>query len=1176
MPASIVTSFKGPKEDLLHLQFTRDGKTLVAPSKSEVYFLEIAAGTKGVKKGTGWNKKTSEKQVTMAVAVLSGEVLVGAKDGKIIRFKGGSIFGILEGHKSTVNTLFARANDKGAISGGNDGLVIVWDEALTKSKVINLADFKEYPIMSLKARAVAEDQKSGKIAIGTRSSNIIEVSPNGAMKSVNNGHFDNELWGLSAIPGTDDYVTVGEDFMLARWTLNNPRLVHTVKIPYMATACEVSPDGKLVAVGCKNGHTLIMNSSDFSQVKAITDRSKQISEMKFSPNGKYLAVGAHDSRIRIYNTSGFKLIGECKGHHSTITHIDFSEDSEALQSNCTSYELLFWTAGNCKQNTSAKAYRNENWASWTCVIGWPVQGIFPKFSDGSDVNSACRNKARNVLATADDFGTVKLFKYPVTEKNANNNAFYGHSSHVTNVRFSDKEDFLLSTGGNDKAIMQWKFKATRDQEEALQEENAEVDTEGYDPEEFMVQEPEEKGDQSAPKPAQKKEDLGLFEMADEEAGDQFMAVKPWVGEVKNSWPTGFKALPNHNDAPVENLFLRHAFGFRCHDAKDTAKFLENPDQIVFITAALGVTMDSKSMVQSFFNKHDEDLVSMDITSDKKYCATGSMPAKGRSRLLDIYVWNVETKEVAAFLTGFHRGAIKVLKFSPSGKYLLSVGRDDNNSLAVYDWMNKIKICDSKVDRTEVFDAAWQDDQSFVTLTKDSIKFWSLKKGSCSATKGSWGKDKRIILASCEYVEGVCFTGGWNGQVIPWQGSSKGKEVNAHEGAVFCLHYDKTRKILLSGGKDGIVRSWKVTGSNLAPLETVFNYLKGQPERGKALGIRSIDTHPNGSYLIGTRESEIYEVSKGLVANAIMMSHYNGELWAVAPHPTKTLCVSAGGDNTVRVFCVKERTIKELFFHEDDIRGVDWSSNGDLIVAASVKGLIILLSPSLEKLHELQSSFTSANQWIEDVKFSPDSSMVAFGAHGGRSPLELMKVEGNKLTKYCKINVGLTSALLHLDWSSDSSFIVCNSQAYEIKFCSINAQKSVSASSSKDIEWATWTCKIGFPVQGIFEDVDGTNVNTVCRAANQKVMATGDDFQKVNLFRYPSTKEKSGCKKFTGHSSHVTRVKFMMNDNVLVSTGGNDKTLLVWTTDFGGEIKDKNDSLEEGVSGGNKDDDEEIE
>lgn len=36
----------------------------------------------------------------------------------------------------------------------------------------------------------------------------------------------------------------------------------------------------------------------------------------------------------------------------------------------------------------------------------------------------------------------------------------------------------------------------------------------------------------------------------------------------------------------------------------------------------------------------------------------------------------------------------------------------------------------------------------------------------------------------------------------------------------------------------------------------------------------------------------------------------------------------------------------------------------------------------------------------------------------------------------------------------------------------------------------------------------------------------------------------------GHSSHVTKVKFSADDTFVVSTGGNDKTVLIWKTDFG--------------------------
>lgn len=64
------------------------------------------------------------------------------------------------------------------------------------------------------------------------------------------------------------------------------------------------------------------------------------------------------------------------------------------------------------------------------------------------------------------------------------------------------------------------------------------------------------------------------------------------------------------------------------------------------------------------------------------------------------------------------------------------------------------------------------------------------------------------------------------------------------------------------------------------------------------------------------------------------------------------------------------------------------------------------------------------------------------------------------------------------------------------------------------------------------------------------MATGDDFGKVNLLNYPCPVPKGKSKNYIGHSSHVTRVKFSHDDTFLYSTGGNDKCVIVWKTDFG--------------------------
>ncbi len=70
------------------------------------------------------------------------------------------------------------------------------------------------------------------------------------------------------------------------------------------------------------------------------------------------------------------------------------------------------------------------------------------------------------------------------------------------------------------------------------------------------------------------------------------------------------------------------------------------------------------------------------------------------------------------------------------------------------------------------------------------------------------------------------------------------------------------------------------------------------------------------------------------------------------------------------------------------------------------------------------------------------------------------------------------------------------------------------------------------MQGIWpECADGTDINSVDRSNTNiengaefekyYIVATGDDFSKVKLLRYPSLKKSSESKEGRGHSSHVT-------------------------------------------------------
>ena len=76
-------------------------------------------------------------------------------------------------------------------------------------------------------------------------------------------------------------------------------------------------------------------------------------------------------------------------------------------------------------------------------------------------------------------------------------------------------------------------------------------------------------------------------------------------------------------------------------------------------------------------------------------------------------------------------------------------------------------------------------------------------------------------------------------------------------------------------------------------------------------------------------------------------------------------------------------------------------------------------------------------------------------------------------------------------------------------------------------------------------MDGSDINAVDRAVGSKLLASGDDFGCVKLFNYPVVEEGAKFRSYGGHSSHVTSVRFLA-DNTLVSVGGNDKCIMVWS------------------------------
>uniref|UniRef100_A0A671MPP4 Echinoderm microtubule-associated protein-like 3 n=1 Tax=Sinocyclocheilus anshuiensis TaxID=1608454 RepID=A0A671MPP4_9TELE len=422
---------KSTNEAVLAVDFSpTDTNNIISCGKSHVYFWTMSAGTLTKKQGI-FGKYKKPKFVLCFVFSLTGDVLTGDSEGNILTW-GKSTFQIMKqtrAHEGSVFTMCILQGGAILSGGGKDRKVIRWSADLAPEREC------EIPEKFGAVRTIA-DVDGEELLVGTTRNAILRGTFSDGFVAIVQGHVD-EMWGLATHPTQNIFLTCGNDRQVCVWNAEDHKLDWCTTLEVR----EVTENELWVVLDLKTKEV----------VSDLTDGNEQLSVMRYSPDGSFLAVGSHDNFIYIYNvTEGgrrYTRFGKCTGHSSFITHLDWSKDGKYIMSNSGDYEILY-----------CKASKDREWASYTCVLGFHVMGVWLEGSDGTDINALCRSHSESMVAVADDFCKVHLFQYPCPKPKAPSYKYEGHGSHVTNVRFTHNDSHLLSMGGKDTCILQWRVK----------------------------------------------------------------------------------------------------------------------------------------------------------------------------------------------------------------------------------------------------------------------------------------------------------------------------------------------------------------------------------------------------------------------------------------------------------------------------------------------------------------------------------------------------------------------------------------------------------------------------------------------------------------------------------------------------------------------------------------------
>ncbi|XP_062413307.1 echinoderm microtubule-associated protein-like 1 isoform X7 [Pungitius pungitius] len=431
-----------------------DSNIVVTCGKSHLYFWHLEKGVLVKKQGL-FEKQEKPKFVLCVTFAENGDAITGDSSGNILVWGKGTnrISHVIQGaHEGSVFALCMLRNGT-LVSGGKDRRLISWDGGYRQIQTV------EVPELFGPIRTIAEG-RGETVLIGTTKHFVLQGSLDGDFMPIMQGHTD-ELWGLAVHPWKPQFVTCGYDRQVCLWDSSSHQLIWNKSMEDASQSAGFHPSGAVVAIGTQNGRWLVLDSDSKDLVTVHTDGNEQLSAMRYGPDGNFLAIGSHDNYIYIYavaeNGRKYSRVGKCSGHSSFITHLDWSVDSQYLVSNSGDYEILYWIPSVCKQVVSVETTRDIEWATHTCTLGFQVFGLWPDGSDGTDVNAACRSSDKSLLVTGDDFGKVHLFSYPCSQFRAPSHVYGGHSSHVTNVTFLHDDGYLVSTGGKDMSVMQWRI-----------------------------------------------------------------------------------------------------------------------------------------------------------------------------------------------------------------------------------------------------------------------------------------------------------------------------------------------------------------------------------------------------------------------------------------------------------------------------------------------------------------------------------------------------------------------------------------------------------------------------------------------------------------------------------------------------------------------------------------------
>ena len=552
-------------------------------------------------------------------------------------------------------------------------------------------------------------------------------------------------------------------------------------------------------------------------------------------------------------------------------------------------------------------------------------------------------------------------------------------------------------------------------------------------------------------------------------------------QIEESWkntvfePTNYRRSKKERDGPETNMDLEWVFGASSQTIKGCARYVIGdgeqavPKFVVFAVAAVAVVYDLEFKTQTFYQGHSEEITAIALHPSGRIVATADSSAA-------IHVWDPATLAKITCIRGVVLHGYQHLIFCPTGDRLCTVGLDYDHTVTIYDCATSAIVSSGKgiSDPDSVNGIAYSSSGSELAIVgKGTIIFFkgvNTKSRALVPVQVHIGRLGKIQTFFCvAYHEEVAIVGCAGGELYRFVQGECTEVVQAHglKDPVLCIHYSALDGCFVTGGKDGLVKTWDPTLKEIGQPLDLAEDLDGDGNADNGTldkSITSVQLFGN-RILVATKSSDIFEAimpskpTAKLILDRVAWGHYTDELNGLAVHPFLDEFATSGDDKTLRTWDIRGHAQISCKSIPEKSRAVAYSNSGEIICIGMEDGSIALLTTTALKGI---SKWQHTEQAISDIKFSPDDTLLAAGSTDGN--IYLYRSDDKRTYRRLAVCHGHTDGVTHIDFSSNGKFLQSNGGDDCIMYWDMKGTQIKSNSSMRDTVWFTWTCTLGWPAQ----------------------------------------------------------------------------------------------------------------